>query len=103
MKKNSDFVDSELKVINIMIDIYQKKFDDEVECNELRKYAKERLQKCKFGQNKPTCQNCKVHCYKPAFRQKVKQIMKYSGRKMLFSNPILVIKHFIKSVKDRRS
>jgi hypothetical protein len=32
------------------------------ECGALLGYARLRLDKCPFGANKPTCQECPVHC-----------------------------------------
>ncbi len=35
-------------------------------CREFQNYTELRLQKCPYGEDKPTCANCPVHCYKPA-------------------------------------
>lgn len=40
------------------------------ECETLNDYAVERLKKCPFGDDKPVCKNCKVHCYKSEMREK---------------------------------
>ncbi len=32
----------------------------------LNAYADKRLDKCVFGENKPACKQCPVHCYQPA-------------------------------------
>jgi hypothetical protein len=34
---------------------------------------------------KPACKHCPVHCYQPAYRAEMKEVMRYSGRKLLFS------------------
>ena len=34
-------------------------------CHELLTYARDRLNHCKFGNDKPTCKKCPVHCYRP--------------------------------------
>ena len=45
------------------------------ECREFLSYARARLRKCPYGENKPTCANCPVHCYKPDRREQVRKIM----------------------------
>ncbi|HWQ42645.1 MAG TPA: nitrous oxide-stimulated promoter family protein [Desulfosporosinus sp.] len=65
------------------------------ECQGLSDYASARLTDCKFGESKPTCGKCPVHCYKPVMRKRIIEIMKYSGPKMLFVHPLLAIRHLI--------
>jgi len=49
-----------------------------VDCSELLAYGEQRLEKCPYDP-KPKCKDCETHCYRPKYRQKVKEIMKYSG------------------------
>ena len=63
------------------------------ECTELIAYANEKLDRCPYGQSKPTCKKCPIHCYKKEQRQKIQKIMRYAGPRMLFYHPILAIKH----------
>ena len=63
------------------------------QCQELLTYAHQRLERCKFGNEKPSCTRCSVHCYKPAMRQQIRQVMRYSGPRMLLHNPVLAIRH----------
>ena len=58
----------EYKTIETMIRMYCKNIhncEEELcrECSDLLKYAEERLNNCKFGENKPTCDRCTIHCY----------------------------------------
>lgn len=69
-------------------------------CAELNNYAQRKLTKCIFGEDKPTCQNCKAHCYSSEMRERIKEIMKYSGPRMLLHNPILATKHLIKGLRS---
>ena len=62
-------------------------------CREFLDYAEIRLQKCPYGDNKPTCANCPVHCYKPARKSQAREIMRYAGPRMLLRHPILAIAH----------
>lgn len=66
------------------------------ECMELKEYAFQRLSKCTYGENKPTCEKCPIHCYKPAMKKQIQVVMRYAGPRMLFHHPILAIKHLLK-------
>jgi hypothetical protein len=63
------------------------------ECAELLAYARLRLEKCHYGVEKPTCANCETHCYKPAMREQVREVMRYSGPRMLRRHPVLAVAH----------
>ena len=43
------------------------------ECAELDSYARFRSNHCPFMENKTFCSNCKVHCYKPEMREKIRK------------------------------
>jgi hypothetical protein len=62
-------------------------------CTELLVYAKARLDKCPFGEDKGPCAKCSIHCYKPEMRKRIIEVMKYSGPRMLFRHPILSMRH----------
>lgn len=93
----------ERKTVEVMIRYYCKKKHSEKEglcgeCTELMEYAFKRLHECPFQENKTTCAKCSVHCYKPSMREKVREVMRYSGPKMIYKHPYLAIRHLI----DRR-
>jgi hypothetical protein len=97
-------LEEEKKILKIMIQLYcNKKHDTKQElceeCNDLLSYAYKRLDNCQFGINKGTCGKCKIHCYKPDMREKIVAVMRFSGPRMLYHNPVVVFKHFFKSVK----
>jgi predicted amidophosphoribosyltransferase len=48
------------------------------QCGELLQYALRRNEKCPLDP-KPMCKKCPVHCYKPHMREKIKEVMKFSG------------------------
>lgn len=62
-------------------------------CEELRRYAERRLEKCPFAEEKPTCVKCPVHCYEAAMRERVRQVMRYAGPRMLLRHPVLALLH----------
>lgn len=99
--------DEEKKVVNKMITLYcnsnhSTKDDLCTGCLELKEYAFARLEKCPFGENKPTCGSCSIHCYKPAMKKKIKKVMRYAGPRMLLFNPIYTVRHFYKEFKRNR-
>ena len=65
------------------------------QCETLMDYATRRLDRCVFGDGKPTCANCKVHCYNAEHREAVRTMMRYAGPKMLLRHPMLAIAHVI--------
>ena len=65
------------------------------DCDALMQYALLRVDKCVFGENKPVCAECKVHCYKKDMREQVRQVMRYSGPRMIFRHPCLAIMHLV--------
>ncbi len=67
------------------------------DCAELLDYARQRIEKCPFGAEKPTCENCTVHCYKPEMRGRVKEVMRFSGPRMLLRHPVLAVRHLIRA------
>jgi hypothetical protein len=65
------------------------------DCGELRAYALLRLQRCPFGEAKPACAHCRVHCYKPDLRERIRRIMRWAGPRMMWHHPILALRHLI--------
>lgn len=65
------------------------------ECTELHDYAERRLERCVFGEAKPTCAKCTVHCYKAVMRERVQQVMVWAGPRMLWRHPVLAVRHMI--------
>ncbi|MBF0538239.1 MAG: nitrous oxide-stimulated promoter family protein [Nitrospirae bacterium] len=87
-----------------MIDMYCKRHHPDVygscqECSELSSYSWMRLDKCVYQNDKPTCSKCPIHCYKPAMRQQIKTVMRYSGKWMLLKTPILALLHSLYGLK----
>jgi len=63
------------------------------ECAALLHYAARRLDRCVFGDDKPTCANCAVHCYSESMRERVREVMRYAGPRMVWRHPILAAAH----------
>jgi len=97
-------IEREKRTIEAMIRLYCKKKHHEAslcsECSGILEYAMKKLNKCPFEENKPTCIYCKIHCYQKEQREKIRQIMRFSGPKMIFHHPVLAIFHIIDKKKD---
>jgi len=63
------------------------------QCQELLDYAMKRVDKCPYGEDKPVCANCPIHCYQPIQREAVKQVMRYSGPRILLKSPLLTARY----------
>ena len=94
----------EKETVSLMIRLYcRKKHGGKAlcsECAELDAYARLRSDKCPFMETKTFCSNCKVHCYKKDMREKIREVMRFSGPRMIFHHPIMAIRHVIESKKE---
>lgn len=64
------------------------------DCAELLDYARHRLRRCPFQEGKTTCARCPVHCYRPELRQRIREVMRYAGPRMIGRHPLLTLWHF---------
>jgi hypothetical protein len=64
-------------------------------CAALMEYATRRLERCVFGDAKPTCTNCLVHCYSADRREQVRVVMQWAGPRMLWRHPVLSFFHVL--------
>ncbi len=96
----------EKETVSVMIAIYcRKKHSKKVlcpECAALDAYARLRSDKCPFMETKTFCSNCRVHCYRKDMREKIREVMRFSGPRMIFRHPILAIRHVIETKKEKR-
>jgi len=69
------------------------------DCGELLIYARKRLEKCPFGGQKPTCSRCPVHCYKPLMRERIREVMRYAGPRLLQHHPLLALYHLLDGLR----
>ena len=72
------------------------------DCAALDAYARQRSDKCPFMETKTFCSNCKVHCYQPEMREKIREVMRFSGPRMMFRHPITVVRHVVETQKEKR-
>jgi len=72
-------------------------------CEELREYAMVRLDRCPFGEQKPTCAKCPIHCYRPEMRERIRDVMRYSGPRMLVRHPVLAVCHLVDGRRETQN
>lgn len=66
-----------------------------LECQELLDYAFARLKTCPFKEGKTTCLQCRIHCYKPDMRARIREVMRFAGPRMMYSHPVLAFWHIL--------
>ena len=86
--------------LRVMIEMYCKAHHQHesaqsvcAECDELTQYALKRLACCPFGQDKPTCDHCKIHCFKPEYKEKIRKAMAYAGPRLMYTHPLMALDH----------
>lgn len=92
------------KTVEAMIRLYCKELHRTKkglcpECKGLLVYASARLDKCPYQEGKTTCARCPVHCYKPVMREKVREVMRYAGPRMIYQHPVLAIYHLFDKLR----
>ena len=99
MRNKHSRIKREGNTIETMIDMYCHNHHTSgelcQECSALLEYAHRCLEKCPFQEGKTTCIKCAVHCYKPVMRERIREIMRYSGPRMIYRHPIAATLHLI--------
>ena len=93
-------LERERRTVAAMIDIYCRSRHASggslcPECADLEAYTRLRLEKCPYGEAKPTCANCPIHCYQPHRREQVKRVMAFAGPRILWRHPVLAVRHML--------
>ncbi len=63
------------------------------DCAGLVGYAMEKRRKCPLDP-KPSCKNCRIHCYGREYRARVREIMAFSGRRMILRGRLDYLWHY---------
>ena len=88
----------EWKTVAAMVHIYCREQHGTPLCDEcqgLMRYINLRLDRCRFGADKPTCAKCPVHCYHRDRRKQIKDVMRFAGPRMLWEHPWLSLCHLL--------
>ena len=95
-------IKEEQHVVEQMIRLYCRKKEGYNElcpgCQELLQYATDRLERCRFGEDKPTCKKCPIHCYRPQMKERMREVMRWAGPRMIWYHPVAAIKHVIREL-----
>ena len=100
-------LERERKTLAAMLRIYCQNHHGSIgrqlctDCQQLAEYADQRLDKCPFGEEKGPCSQCEIHCYKPEMRNRIRDVMRYAGPRMLSRHPVLALSHLIKEKKHK--
>jgi len=70
------------------------------ECEDLYNYAIKRLANCPFTETKTFCSSCPVHCYSPEMREKIRQVMRFSGPRLIFYSPRDVVFRLVDTFRN---
>ena len=65
------------------------------ECLDLVQYTIDRRNKCKKDP-KPACKNCDTPCYAPKYRNKIKEVMRFSGIAFIKRGRIDYLYHYFR-------
>lgn len=94
----------ELHTVKLMLEIYcrgkhHQKNGFCPECETLWHYVEKRVAHCPHMATKTFCSACPTHCYAPAQRQQIQDVMRYSGPRMLLHAPGLALYHLYIQIK----
>jgi hypothetical protein len=64
------------------------------ECAALVEHAVARRLKCPLNP-KPSCKNCRIHCYGKEYRARIREVMAFSGRRMILRGRIDYLWHYL--------
>lgn len=72
------------------------------QCAALDAYARMRSDLCPFMETKTFCSNCRVHCYRPDMRARIREVMRFCGPRMILHHPVAAIRHVVETRKEQR-
>ncbi len=95
----------ERRTVEAMIRIFCRARHDGVSvpcsnCQDLYAYVMCRIERCPYGADKPTCANCPIHCYKPEYREKIREVMRFAGPRMASHHPLLALSHLLEERRE---
>ncbi|MDD5674088.1 MAG: nitrous oxide-stimulated promoter family protein [Chitinivibrionales bacterium] len=106
MKANTPRFKREAKTIRVMVGLYcrdQHGFAVQPcpECAEIISYVLGKLEKCPWGEKKPVCAQCTIHCYEKSMRARIAKVMRHSGPRMAARHPLLALSHLLNKFSPR--
>ncbi|ACM19594.2 protein of unknown function YgbA [Geotalea daltonii FRC-32] len=64
------------------------------ECAGLVAYAIEKRRRCPLDP-KPSCKKCPVHCYSKEYRARIREVMAFSGKRMIMRGRLDLLWHYL--------
>lgn len=106
-KRNDYKREREKRIVSLMIRLYCRHKHGTrqglcPECDALEKYSLERSDRCPFMETKTFCSNCRVHCYRAEMREKIREVMRYSGPRMILYHPVMAVRNVIEDIREKR-
>ncbi len=63
------------------------------DCRGLLLHASSKRLVCPYDP-KPSCKKCETHCYGPGYREKVREVMRYSGMRLIMRGNFRLIRKY---------
>ena len=63
------------------------------DCRDFLMYAIDRRLKCPLTE-KPLCKHCTIHCYRKGHRERVREVMRYSGKALMKRGRLDLLWHY---------
>jgi len=64
------------------------------DCSNLLNHGMVKLLLCPYDP-KPTCRKCQTHCYAPVYREKIREVMRFSGLYLVRHGRLRLIAHYL--------
>ena len=64
------------------------------DCSRLLNHGIAKLLLCPYDP-KPTCRKCQTHCYAPGYREKIQEVMKFSGMYLVKHGHLHLLAHYL--------
>ena len=92
-------IEREKVTVSLMIRLYCRRKEGNknlcAQCSELGEYAHKRLSACRYGDQKTSCKKCPTHCYRKDMREKIREVMRFAGPRMILHHPLEAIRHML--------
>ena len=96
-KRLSRKTEHERRIVADMIALYcRKKHSTKELCNDCRallEYADRRTMACPRMAEKTFCSQCESHCYRQDMRERIREVMRFAGPRIIFYHPIAALRH----------
>jgi len=92
-------IEREKQTVELMIRLWCRRREGNAElcdgCRDLLAYACARLDRCRYGDRKTACKKCPAHCYARPRREKIREVMRFAGPRILFYHPLAALRHIV--------